>query len=473
MHDPLLKPTLLTPQKITSLVILIAIGIGLVLVWPIIQKRFGPTDLSKYLPANSIVFINLKESSFNPAATKEAFNFPALQTSLSRWFAISPELVETIWDSINDQAALAWIRQNNDIAPIIILSTKNHQLAAAAQSENLNAITLDKNILALSPNASVLKPLMQITPEASLANAIPNRYLNPFVLIYINTDQPLAGQPFESISFINYLANLYEVKSLTFYLNRGDNRFEYTAFMQSGKSDLDFISAAPLALFEQLPNNIFVALNDINLASLFQNLGRQNPAIAKAYEQIINRWQQKYAFNFSADVIPLINQKSDLIMAKPHTTSSLAFVYKTKLSKSQEQNLNAIIRHIIAREFPEVKSRVLPDGTEVDELIFNPDRFSFTANTLNGVTLYSLPVPEANLTINHARVNNETLISNSQELLKQQIYAPPNENLYCPSEQSSFLVFLPAPKLLNYFDAKTISIYFDQGPFITGCFHKN
>lgn len=84
--------------------------------------------------------------------------------------------------------------------------------------------------------------------------------------------------------------------------------------------------------------------------------------------------------------------------------------------KFLKNSMEEILRDDLAVLFPQIQEKILPDGTEVRELLANPDIFKFQEEEIGGLPFRYLPVENLSQEFLVGREDQRLIFSNSTEL---------------------------------------------------------
>lgn len=191
-------------------------------------------------------------------------------------------------------------------------------------------------------------------------------------------------------------------------------------------------------IFQQpsLGKNFVFALEENNLKNkinYFQKRVKEIlPEDLNLEKTKIEEIEKKYQINFNKEILPFLDQDFYLIFtpkSKSLTFKNLTlkqffknndFALITQVNKEEKpsslEKIEKILAKILAYQFPSLQKKILPDQTEIKEIIANPEKFQAKPLKSNKLLKY---IQTPLFTLYLSQKNDNLILTNSLDYLKK------------------------------------------------------
>ncbi|OGY46240.1 MAG: hypothetical protein A2744_04585 [Candidatus Buchananbacteria bacterium RIFCSPHIGHO2_01_FULL_44_11] len=322
--------------------------------------------------------------------------------------------------AFSSQVTLAAVPNQNSgqLDFVLIIKSKNDSVVSVL-NQSPHHLLLKKNLTAVTTSEEAIKKLLEVQQGQtfSLAGNVNSKKFGRQLLIgYFNLSNVksyLAPENLAEEIFTQFLTGeLY----LNFNQSAGGWQFslvrEKTFISSSAKSKTSI---------KYLPADFFEFSSGLNLSELFSIWSQVDPELNKTFSQTAAAVTALYNFNLADEFSDLLSQPVDLILLPAQTPNvfGLDFILSLPSDNKTLNQLERLINIILAQKKPTAVDRLLPDGSQVTELIAEPDSFVWQTKDLAGQVVRYLSEPSLNFAAAYVVSNNRVVLATSIERLEQ------------------------------------------------------
>lgn len=375
------------------------------------HQKYTADHLIKYAPVDTAIYVTARNS-FWPWEASTIKDVP-----LSHVFP-HQELLD-----LSSHAALIKIPSDNDELDTVSIFLMKHLEAAVPFIENLpHTKVFGKNILVIASSKESLIKVDEV-------------YRGTVFSLETQIDKNKLGRGLSSVyvSAGNLRSHLGKNDNLAdkiySYLLRDDL---YLTFSKKGdrwifspNDSVDLGAPRTGLLVETLPADFNIFAAHINLAEIFQSWLAANEVFAETTKHNIANLEAIYDFDFSDVMQPLFNQYGDITIFNVGVNNALGFDYTLVFDYSSQEQLEAfeeLVKVTLAQKLPREKTRVLPDGSLVIELVAETDVWQWSeAKISNGLAVQKLIEKRIGFEVAYLVADNKVYISSSADLISDML----------------------------------------------------
>lgn len=430
--------------------------------WPYPVSLFiGPKDEISHLPLADFFAAAQQSPAFSGLDLKKDFLANCRQASFVLILDENSNLVWAYIFEFKDSGSIGAIVSN--------LKQKNYA----------NYFELAKNILVVSDSSDALNKIKKVSEGQifSLAGQVDKNKLNDDLLnIYLssnNLKSYLGGNVNSANTIFAHLIN----QDIYLHFNKKNQQWQFSLagnfFDQSNKNTRQ-------PLIEYLPSDYSFFISNIKLTEVFSGWSKSDSNLSGALQQTFDMIKQTYSFNFFNVADIFTNQGADLVIFNNQNKNAFGFDYLLALPNISEPQLNSLkglVKIILAQKLPKEVVYTLPDGSQVTELMAQPEFWQWQKQTIDGLDIYYLKEPALSFEIDYAIKDNKLFMASSIDLLKNSL-ATKDINLksliQSCSHQSNigqYLIFNSGhtPLFANLDLPKGTAIIKEDGGSVAGC----
>ena len=176
---------------------------------------------------------------------------------------------------------------------------------------------------------------------------------------------------------------------------------------------------------QYLPANFSIFFGGVNLLNIFSAWGQVDQSLADSFDQVSNSFAMIYQFDLQQEIYDLFDQAGDLVIFsfEDQNRSVFDFVFIVpKDSSVNLENLEKLIKIVLAQESPAKVEYLLSDGTTVTEIKADPAAFEWQSKTINNqLEIRYLQQPELGFEIAYLVSGGNILLSSKIDLIQQTI----------------------------------------------------
>jgi len=357
---------------------------------------FYKDNLIKYFPRTTAAYAHL---TLNEQVKKDFLENQGLLSQLEQF-----RLAE-IFKNINREVSLGFIPVNEQLAAVVVFDVDNfNDFFKNFKSDFWQARMITPALAAISDSADALNLLTYQNKLPNLKQArdfkVKRFYFGSIAQAYINgrqagrLSQHLNDQPPAQMFLTALTQN--QRQDLYISLNKSSQRI----LIEISGLDQDFINSLnrrPL-LVNYLPPGSVATLASANLQKSFNSWQRQlafiNPELKNYLDQLTDDFERTKNFQFQTErLLSAVNGPAELILLDKNN-----FVLILTNQFPRFSDIEETVRSVMAVNFPVSQPKLLPDGTEVIELVADPTTILTEQSKLNrpeALDIYKINPPES------------------------------------------------------------------------------
>jgi hypothetical protein len=331
-----------------------------------------------------------------------------------------------------------------------------------------NHLEIRENVLAMATSPEALEKIKEVSQGSlfSLASQVDSKKMDQGLMnLYLDSDnlraylkqsQDLAAKIFDQLIDQDIYLTL-------------DRRSKQWQFEIKGSSFKSFLPAGNSISY--LPRDFNVFVSNINLLEVFKSWGED---FLVPLNQIADSAKVIYDFDLEDSLAPFLSRSVDLIIFNGEEKNILGFDYVMvlpEITAEQINNLEELVKIVLAQKLPEETKYVLPDGTSVIELLAEAEARQWQQESVEGLEISYLKEPSLNFEMSYLVKDDKLIISSSIERLKYFISTQDIEleNLISVCGQGdSYLIFNIFSGFNDYLPEGLVLIREDRGR-VAGC----
>lgn len=449
-------------------VILLAIFIILILFFLLTfiynYLSFYRDHLIIFFPENSIFYSHI---TLNKNIKNDLLTNNQLLTDLNNLLSIKKKDFDLIkfLEQIDKEVSLGLINQNNQLAFLLITKIKNpSDFVSPANQNKIKWRIINSDTLLFSDSDQLIRDAVQIAEENSLKEKLNTLKIKKFYFgsmgqAYINKDE---------IVLLNKFLNKDPAKRLlisSLILDYNNDIFiclkKVTNELKINITSLSSDSVPTFGLnplpVKYLPPNSLLTFNSKNLKqnleNWYRNLDALNPQTKKDIDDFKTNLEVMKGYQIKTDeILSLLDRPAEMILLDYNLNDNKLFDFTKDNfviilgdSFPDFPEIEGAAREILARLFPVIRERLLPDETKISELIADPFVFELKIDQISQpekIKFYSLSVPNTNLKLVLGYFNNLAFLSNNSENITKILQKSTN---YCQkyfSNQQDEIIFI-------------------------------
>ncbi len=338
------------------------------------------------------------------------------------------------------------------VLPLPYVQIKN-QLVIADSELTLNKITGVSEQNNLKNRPSVKKGLKKVGDHSLAKGYADVEFLNQY---YNQTLQKKISAAKENIfsSDLNFLLARLSVawleqqggQQIYFALKKEAGGF---SFRLLGPDKNSAFGVAKSRLIKFVPPDTLIALVGFDWQQLISSLEKTFSEVDPGLNSFKNNYEKLYRFSWEQDLAPLLSGEGELLVVK-NAGQKNEFILSAAPPNADEpkmSKLENIVKEYLAYHRPTEQKKVLPDKSQVTELIADPSQFNFQNADSENLKIKFIKEDKLNFEFLYSFLNKNRLVfSNSLEKFK----------IFQRNQQT------PAPDWLN-FNQATKTSFFERG----------
>lgn len=414
-------------KKLTLWVILVGVFLLLILLtgFYFYWQYFTNDDLINLAPVDSVLYVTARDSIWPIGQKTEISDLP-----FSNFFQVINE--GEVFASVDfnnflvnsGQAAFILVLNKDlNLDPVFIFKIKNFESINSTLASLPNYVLLDGNILVVAGSKEALDKIKEVNQGSvfSLSTQINQKRLGRDLMsLYLNSNNLK--------SYLNSRENLVDTifthlinQDIYLILGRKNDQWNF-------KLAIDFFEQSQMTepLISYLPKDFSIFISGVNLSEIFNAWAGIDKDFFGFFKQIADSSKSIYNFDLEKNMASLLNQPSDLIIFDQSSETVLGFNYILifpHTTEEQSSNFEKLIKIILAQKLPQEAARLLPDGSNVVELLAAEDTWQWQEEKLeNSIAIKYLPESDLNLEISYLIQDGKMIVSSSISLLKDFIF---------------------------------------------------
>ena len=294
----------------------------------------------------------------------------------------------------------------------------NRKLAEELIKRQPNYSQISNDVFVLATSAVALDQIKEVSEGTifPLAGQIQFDRLNEGYLgLYFNPNELKAHLGQDDLLFRIFDESLSEDLYLNLVRNKGVWRFKIVG----GPA----VSSTGPAIIRYLPDDFSFFISGINLAELFESWGEVDESLSDSFDQAVNSFKMIYQFDLQQEVYNLFNQAGDLAIFRSEDKNRLGLDFVLAIenpSSTNLDNLEKLVKIVLAQKSPRRIQRVLPDGTTVVEIKADPEAFVWQSETAEGKSeIRRLEQSDLGFELAYSVSNDKILVGSKAELIRK------------------------------------------------------
>jgi len=394
---------------------------------------FSKNEVLPLAPVDSVLYVQAKQSFWpwqKTEITELPFdNFYNQADAVLNWQPI--KLRQDILPAVNQAAFLLLPNQDTQQFDWVFIFRLKSHLPFSKGIDNRptveqliksqpNYFQAQKDVFVVASSAQALETVKEVRGGTvfSLASQVKANWLNDgFLNLYFS--------PVQLRSYLNQdnlLAKIFKSSfedDVYLILDRAKDNWRFKVI--NSQADIE----TSQLITQYLPANFSIFFGGVNLLNIFSAWGQVDQSLADSFDQVSNSFAMIYQFDLQQEIYDLFDQAGDLVIFsfEDQNRSVFDFVFIVpKDSSVNLENLEKLIKIVLAQESPAKVEYLLSDGTTVTEIKADPAAFEWQSKTINNqLEIRYLQQPELGFEIAYLVSGGNILLSSKIDLIQQTI----------------------------------------------------